>query len=191
MSEYDRKIPIVALRGMAILPGMLIHFDINRPKSIEAVESAMDNNQMVLLLTQRDPDVEEPEQKDLYEIGTLAQIKQLIKLPGDILRVLVSGTERAKLESLEADKPYLIGEIEVLEDKTKGQLSNLEQEAMIRGLRDIFELYSIENTRIGKEVVKQILNAKGLQEMIDLIAINIPLNVEGKQILMAIKSIIS
>ena len=183
MSEYERKIPIVALRGMAILPGMLIHFDINRPKSIEAVENAMDNNQMVLLLTQRDSDIEEPEQKDLYEIGTLAQIKQLIKLPGDILRVLVSGTERAKLESLEIDKSYLIGEIKVLEDKLKGQLSALEQEAMIRGLKDIFELYSIENARIGKEVVKQILSAKDLQEMIDLIAINIPLSVEGKQIL--------
>lgn len=183
MSEYERKIPIVALRGMAILPGMLIHFDINRPKSIEAVENAMDNNQMVLLLTQRDSDIEEPEQKDLYEIGTLAQIKQLIKLPGDILRVLVSGTERAKLESLEIDKSYLIGEIKVLEDKSKGQLSALEQEAMIRGLKDIFELYSIENARIGKEVVKQILSAKDLQEMIDLIAINIPLSVEGKQIL--------
>lgn len=183
MSEYERKIPVVALRGMAVLPGMLIHFDINRPKSIEAVESAMDNNQMVLLLTQRDPDVEEPEQKDLYEIGTLAQIKQLIKLPGDILRVLVSGTERAKLESLEPDSTYLLGEIELLEDKTKIQLSPLEQEAMLRGLKDIFELYSIENTRIGKEVVKQILNAKELQEMIDLIGINIPLSVEGKQIL--------
>lgn len=183
MSEYERKIPVVALRGMAVLPGMLIHFDINRPKSIEAVESAMDNNQMVLLLTQRDPDVEDPEQKDLYEIGTLAQIKQLIKLPGDILRVLVSGTERAKLESLKADSAYLVGEIELLEDKNKVQLSPLEQEAMIRGMKDIFELYSVENTRIGKEVVKQILNAKELQEMIDLIGINIPLSVEGKQIL--------
>lgn len=183
MSEYERKIPIVALRGMAILPGMLIHFDINRPKSIEAVENAMDSNQMVLLLTQRDPDIEEPEQKDLYEIGTLAQIKQLIKLPGDILRVLVSGTERAKLESLESDRSYLIGEIEVLKDKTKDQLSVLEQEAMVRGLKDVFELYSIENARIGKEVVKQILNTKELHEMIDLIAINVPLSVEGKQIL--------
>lgn len=183
MSEYERKIPVVALRGMAVLPGMLIHFDINRPKSIEAVESAMDNNQMVLLLTQRDPDVEDPDQKDLYEIGTLAQIKQLIKLPGDILRVLVSGTERAKLESLKADSAYLVGEIELLEDKNKVQLSPLEQEAMIRGMKDIFELYSVENTRIGKEVVKQILNAKELQEMIDLIGINIPLSVEGKQIL--------
>ncbi|MDF2609482.1 MAG: lon [Lachnospiraceae bacterium] len=181
MSELYRRVPVVALRGMAVLPGMLIHFDVNRPMSIEAIENAMENDQQVLLLTQRDAEVENPEQKDLYEIGTIAEIKQLIKLPGNIIRVLVMGTDRAQLEKVVSEQPFLVGETVVIEDQSTKRLSNVEKEAMVRALKDIFEVYSIENSKIGKEVINQIMKLDDLEKLIDQIAINIPLEIKDKQ----------
>lgn len=181
MSENNRRVPVVALRGMAVLPGMLIHFDVNRTISIEAIESAMENDQLVLLMTQRDSEVENPGQNDLYKIGIIAQIKQLIKLPGNVLRVLVEGTERAKLDTIVEEEPFLVGEIDVLKDQSEDELTVIEKEAMLRGLRDILEVYSIENSKIGKEVIKQLLKLEDLHQLIDQIAVNIPLTVEEKQ----------
>lgn len=181
MGEYSKKVPVVALRGMAVLPGMVIHFDINRKISIEAIENAMENDQLVLLITQRDPETEKPEIQDLYTIGTIAEVKQIIKLPGNVIRVLVSGTERARLEELVEEEPYLVGEIEVLSEETDSQLSEAEKKAMIRGLKDILEVYFIENPKIGKEVAKQLLKLEEVHELIDQIAVNIPLTLEDKQ----------
>ncbi len=181
MSENNRRVPVVALRGMAVLPGMLIHFDVNRTISIEAIESAMENDQLVLLMTQRDSEVENPGQNDLYKIGIIAQIKQLIKLPGNVLRVLVEGTERAKLDTIVEEEPFLVGEIDVLKDQSEDELTVIEKVAMLRGLRDILEVYSIENSKIGKEVIKQLLKLEDLHQLIDQIAVNIPLTVEEKQ----------
>ena len=183
MSENNRRVPVVALRGMAVLPGMLIHFDVNRTNSIEAIESAMENDQLILLMTQRDTEVENPRQDDLYKIGIIAQIKQLIKLPGNVIRVLVEGTERAQLDNIVEEDPFLIGEVDVLKDSTENELTDIEKEAMLRGLRDILEVYSIENTKIGKEVIKQLLKLDNLQQLIDQIAGNIPLTVEEKQVI--------
>lgn len=181
MSELYRRVPVVALRGMAVLPGMLIHFDVNRPMSIEAIENAMENDQQVLLLTQRDAEVENPLQKDLYQVGTIAEIKQLIKLPGNIIRVLVMGTDRAQLEKVVSEQPFLVGETVVIEDQSTKRLSNVEKEAMVRALKDIFEVYTIENAKIGKEVINQIMSLDDLEKLIDKIAINIPLEIKDKQ----------
>lgn len=180
MSEYSKRVPVVALRGMAVLPGMLIHFDVNRKMSIEALENAMENDQLVLLLTQKDAEIETPGQEDLFQIGTIAQVKQIIKLPGNVIRVLVSGTERAQLESIVEEEPFLVGEIGLLKDEGT-QLKASEKKAMVRGLRDILEVYFIENTKIGKDVIKQLLKIGDVQELIDQIAVNIPLSVEEKQ----------
>lgn len=181
MSEYNRRVPVVALRGMAVLPGMLIHFDVNRKISIEAIENAMENDQLVLLLTQKDAEVESPGQEDLYQIGTIAEIKQMIKLPGNVIRVLVSGTERAKLEDLIEEEPFLVGEVEVLKDHGTNRLTDTEKKAMLSGLKDILDIYFIENTKIGKDVIKQIMKIDELQQLVDQIAINIPLTIEDKQ----------
>ncbi len=183
MSENNRRVPVVALRGMAILPGMLIHFDVNRTTSIVAIESAMENDQLILLMTQRDTEVENPKQNDLYKIGIIAQIKQLIKLPGNVIRVLVEGTERAQLDNIVEEEPFLIGEVDVLTDSAEHGLTDIEKEAMLRGLKDILEVYSMENTKIGKEVIKQLLKLENLQQLIDQIAGNIPLTVEEKQVI--------
>lgn len=181
MSEYSRRVPIVALRGMAVLPGMLIHFDVNRQISIEAIENAMENDQLILLLTQRDDEIENPGQEDLYQIGTIALVKQIIKLPGNVIRVLVSGTERARLENLIEDKPFLYGEIGLLKENNMSILKETEKKAMLRGLKDILGVYFIENPKIAKEVSKSLLKIDDLSELMDQIAINIPLTLEDKQ----------
>ncbi len=181
MSEYSRRVPIVALRGMAVLPGMLIHFDVNRQISIEAIENAMENDQLILLLTQKDEEIENPVMEDLHQIGTIALVKQIVKLPGNIIRVLVTGTERAKLENLIEEKPFLYGDIELLKEKNMLTLKETEKKAMIRGLKDILGVYLNENPKIAKEVSKSLLKIEDLSELIDQIAINIPLTLEDKQ----------
>ncbi|MDF2801345.1 MAG: ATP-dependent protease La [Anaerocolumna sp.] len=181
MSEYSRRVPIVALRGMAVLPGMLIHFDVNRQISIEAIENAMENDQIILLLTQKDEEIENPSKEDLYQIGTIALVKQIVKLPGNVIRVLVSGTERARLENLIEDKPFLYGEIGLLKENYVSTLKETEKKAMLRGLKDILGVYFIENPKIAKEVSKSLLKIEDLSELIDQIAINIPLTLEDKQ----------
>jgi ATP-dependent Lon protease len=166
---------------MVDLPGMVIHFDINRKISMEAIENAMENDQLVLLVTQKDSETEKPGKQDLYQIGTIAEVKQIIKLPGNVIRVLVSGTQRARLEELVEEEPYLIGEVELLNDAIENQLSEAEKKAMIRGLKDILEVYFIENPKIGKEVAKQLMKIEEVHELIDQIAVNVPLSLEDKQ----------
>lgn len=183
MSDYSRKVPIVALRGMAVLPGMQIHFDVNRQMSIEAIENAMENDQLVLLLTQKDPETEEPGQEDLFSVGTIALVKQIIKLPGNVIRVLVTGTDRARLNNIIEEEPFLIGEVAMIE-KEKEELGEAEKEAMLRGLKDILEVYFNENTKLGKEVAKTLSKLGEVGDLIDQIAINLPLSLEDKQSLL-------
>lgn len=181
MSEYNRIVPVVALRGMAVLPGMLIHFDVNRTISIEAIESAMENDQQVLLVAQRDAEVENPGKEDLYTTGTIALIKQMIKLPGNVIRVLVSGIERARLEEILEEKPYLVGEVSTNVDTNNSELTEAHKKALLKGIKDILEVYAIENPKIGKEVMKQLLKTSKLDQLVDQIGINIPLELEDKQ----------
>ncbi len=183
MSDYSRKVPIVALRGMAVLPGMQIHFDVNRQMSIEAIENAMENDQLVLLLTQRDPDTEEPGQEDLFSVGTIALVKQIIKLPGNVIRVLVTGTDRARLDSIVEEEPFLMGEVAMIEEN-KEELGESEKKAMLRGLKDILEVYFTENPKIGKEVIKTLGKIEEVGGLIDQIAINLPISLEDKQTLL-------
>lgn len=180
MSDNSRKVPIVALRGMAVLPGMQIHFDVNRQISIEAIENAMENDQLVLLLTQKDPDTESPAQEDLFSVGTIALVKQIIKLPGNVIRVLVTGTERAKLDSIVEEEPFLVGAVDILEED-KTEIEESEKKAMLRGLKDILEVYFTENPKIGKDVYKTLMKIEDVGELTDQIAINLPLSLEDKQ----------
>lgn len=181
MSENNRVVPVVALRGMAVLPGMTIHFDVNRTISIGAIESAMESNQEVLLVAQRDAEIENPGIEDLYTTGTIALIKQMIKLPGNVIRVLVSGIERARLENILEENPYLIGEVSTDIGINNSKLEKTYKQALLKGIKDILELYSIENPKIGKEVMKQLLKATELEHLVDQIGINIPLELEEKQ----------
>ena len=134
MSELIRILPAVALRGMTILPGMVVHFDVSRKQSMRAVEEAMLREEKIFLVTQRDPDMEEPSEKDLYTIGLLASIKQVIKLPNNILRVLVEGEKRAEMLGLDRDRDYLEAEIAAFGEEDEKKPQPAEAEAMLRSL---------------------------------------------------------
>lgn len=182
MSSLIRVLPAVALRGMTILPDTVIHFDISREKSIQAVEAAMLNNQEIFLVTQIDMDEDYPGIDGLYEIGTIAEIKQLIKLPNDIVRVLVEGKQRARLQSIDDTKEALYAEVmEFEEDKSLTGLTENELEAMTRCVREIFYQYAGLNPRLSKEIVRQAGDIMELDVLIDFIINNIPLFYEEKQ----------
>ena len=173
MGEQVITMPVVALRGLTILPGMVLHFDINRPKSVAAVERAMVGDQKLFLVAQRHPEIVEPEQGDLFQIGTIAVVKQLVKLPGKVVRVLVEGLERAELLCLEAEEPAMMGEIAAIEAE-EDDLDSLTQEAMLRILKDKLEEYGRVNPKITKEILPNLLSVSGLDEMLDQIAIQLP-----------------
>lgn len=189
MTEIRKIMPIVALRGMTILPDTLIHFDINRKITVNAVEMAMEQDQQVLLLMQKDPNVEDPKPEDLYSVGTVAEIKQLIKLPGDIIRVMVQGLDRAEVCEIYIDQPYLYGEVEVKEATGIEDLTEVEITAYLRGIKSILEVYAIENPRLSKDIMKTMLLDEDIVHLLNAIASNIAFSYEEKQELLELNDI--
>ncbi len=181
MSDLSRVIPAVALRGTTILPDMIVHFDVSRGKSVKAVETAMLLDQKVFLITQRDPDIEDPGLLDVYKIGTIAAIKQIVKMPKGILRILVEGESRAELTGFESSEPFLEAEVVEIEKENSGIENENMKEAMLRGMKDIFAAYGRENSRISKELLNQIMESQDVEQMVDQISINIPLAYEQRQ----------
>ena len=169
------SMPMVALRGMTIMPEMVVHFDISRKRSIEAVQEAMAGDQKIFLIAQRDIEVDNPEMKDLYRVGTVATVKQIIKLPKQIIRVLVSGEERAVLEHLEVSDPYMRGYIKILDEETPLLTGELNKEAMVRGLREMYVEYAMRNPKITKDMVNQIQQITDLRKMVNQVAANLPI----------------
>ena len=144
MTEREvRSLPMVALRGMTVMPEMVTHFDVSRERSIEAIEEAMqEEGQKIFLTAQKDIEVEEPTAEDLYQVGTIASIRQIIKLPRNLLRVLISGEERAVINTVEFETPYMRANVTVLPDTGEEALGASadqgSQEAMTRGLKEIY-----------------------------------------------------
>ena len=165
---------MVALRGMVIMPEMVVHFDVSRERSIAAIQEAMAEDQKIFLSAQKSIDTENPGIKDVYEIGTIGTIKQIIKLPKHIVRVLVAGETRGRLHAIEFDDPYLRAEVEVLDDSDVTIPEDLNGEAMEHGLKDMLVDYAAKNGKMSKEAVAQLLEVKGLKKLVDEIAANIP-----------------
>lgn len=181
MSEKNKIMPIVALRGITVLPGVMLHFDISRKITISAVEQAMLDDQMIFAVTQKEEEIENPTIEDLYSTGTISIVKQIIRLPGNIIRVMVQGIERASLEGLEQNKPYLQGKIACRQDQSLAQLNDMEKKAMLRNLKDYVELYAAENQQLGKNLLKQILDTNNIEKLVDEVANNLPMSLEEKQ----------
>ncbi len=179
MKEEYRKIPTVALRGMTILPGMVAHFDVSRSKSVRALETAMMGDQMIFLVTQRNVEKEEPELEDLYHIGIIAVIKQVIKLQNNVVRVLVEGETRAYLESMEQEE-FLLAGVQPM-NKEEELLPVEVQEAMMRGIRETFTRYCLLNPKPGKELARQMVEIVDLEKLLDHIGNNLPVGYEQKQ----------
>lgn len=176
-----KNIPAIALRGMTVLPSMIVHFDISREKSRKALEAAMQADQMIFLITQQNPNIADPGFGDLYRIGTVARIKNLAKLPQNIVRVMVEGLERAEMNDLNEEEGYLRAEIVTYPEAEHKKLSESAHVAMTRALKDIFAGYCMENPKVGKELSLQLLELNDLEKLVDQIAINLPLYYEDKQ----------
>ena len=180
MDNKAMKMPAVALRGMVILPGMIAHFDVSREKSIHAVEQSMMDEQKIFLVAQRDVEQEEPGIEDLYHIGIIAEVRQVIKLQNNIVRVLVEGTERAQLSAFVSQTDFLEVELTRCEEIDEG-LSDEAKTAMVRSVQDTFEKYVTVNPRVGGELRRQVREEKNLPKIMDLIANNLPFYYEQKQ----------
>lgn len=174
-------LPAIALRGTAILPGMIVHFDVSRERSVKAIEAAMLNDQKIFLVTQKDPEVETPEISDLYHVGTIAYIKQVVKLPKNLLRVLVEGTERAELLSFSQEAPFLESEISVLSAEDEEEYPPAVREAMCRSLRELFQQFAGESGKVSRELVSQILSIENLEELVEQISVNLSLSYQNRQ----------
>ncbi|WP_438268577.1 endopeptidase La [Mediterraneibacter gnavus] len=165
---------MVALRGMTIMPEMVVHFDVSREKSIAAIQEAMAGDQKIFLVAQRSIETDDPIQEDVYEVGTVGTIKQIMKLPKHIVRVLVSGETRGILKQLQQDTPYLRAEVEVIDESDLVIQDDLNGEAMARSLKDTFLDYAARNGKMSKEAVAEILEIKSLKKLVDEIAANTP-----------------
>ena len=181
MTQPIEILPAIALRGTTILPDMIVHFDISREKSIKAVEAAMVKDQRVFLITQKDPETENPGIQDLYQVGTVAFVKQVVKLPQDVLRVLVEGYDRAELFSLEQEKPFLKAEIAVFEPEDERKYDPTMIEAMMRSLRELFQQYSTESNRLTKDQIAQIMESGSIEELLSQISVNLSVNYQSRQ----------
>lgn len=175
------RMPAVALRGMVILPGMIAHFDISRDKSIKAIERCMMESQKIFLVAQRDMEQDNPGTEDLYRIGIIAEVKQVIKLQNNIIRVLVEGDERAELSSFVETEEFLLAEIIRFDEAVDEGLLDDAKAAMLRSVQETYAKYQTVNPRSGKEVLKQIGAITDLEKLMDQIANNLPVPYEEKQ----------
>ena len=180
MTNQNMVLPSIALRGTTILPGMIVHFDVSRERSVKAIEAAMLHDQKIFLVTQIDPEVETPDLAGVYHVGTIAYIKQVVKLPQNLLRVLVEGTGRATLVKFEQEFPFIRSEITPVDEENM-QMPEPVMEAMHRSLKELFHRYCMENGKVSKELVAQILNIENIEELVEQIAVNIPLSYQNKQ----------
>ena len=180
MKQPISILPAIALRGTTILPDMIVHFDVSRERSIKAIEAAMLHDQKIFLVTQKDPEVEKPELSELYQVGTVSYIKQVVKLPHDLLRVLVEGIERAELLGLEQEEPFLKAETALFEPDGAQYTKSL-KEAMFRSIQELFQRYCMESGKISKDLAAQIMNITELEELIPQISVNVPLTYQNKQ----------
>lgn len=181
MDNEIKSLPMVPLRGLTIMPGMVVHFDVSRERSIAAVQEAMVEEQKIFLTAQRSIDKQEPGADAVYEIGTVAAVRQIIKLPKQIVRVLVSGEVRGKLKEIEFSEPYLRAKVEILEEADPVLPEDTNTEAMERSLKDMLVEYAAKNGKMSKESVSQLLEVKGLRKLVDEIAANIPLYYADQQ----------
>ena len=180
MEEQIINMPAVALRGLTILPGMIAHFDVSRERSLRAIEEAMEQDQRIYLVTQSNVDREDPTQEDLYRMGIVADIKQVVRLQNDVVRILVDGISRAKLLGFTGRKKYLEAEICCCDSNADSLPEDL-KEAMLLGVREAFHRYAAVIGKISKELIRQIDQYEDLEKLIDYVTNNLPVSYELKQ----------
>ena len=190
MNRETMSLPMVALRGVAVLPEMVRHFDVSREKSLKAIEEAMEGNQKIFLSAQRDIEAEDPKMADVYQVGCVATIRQIVKLPKKINRVLVSGDTRACINTIEFEEPYLRANVTIMPDEDTSvedigaEEHPLNMEAMLRGMKDFFKEYLLKNPKLSKELALQIENIHEFSRLVNVIAANVPFSyLDAQQLL--------
>lgn len=175
MEKKTRQLPMVALRGLVVMPGTAMSFDLSRKKSIEAVQRAMEGEQKIFLSAQKSIEIEDPTQEDLYQIGTIATVRQIVKLPKQIVRVMVSGEQRGILQKLESEEPFLLAEVEEVPEDSFEIPEEWNEEAMTRSLKDMFVEYATRNGKVPKEFLAEVLEINNLHKLVDEIASSLQL----------------
>lgn len=187
MSKEVMSLPMVTLRGITILPEMVRHFDISRPKSVKAIEEVVEGNQKIFLTAQKGLEVEEPGMADVYRTGCIATVRQIIKLPKKVNRVLITGEERACINAIEFEEPYLRANVTIVPDTdtsredTGADEHPLNLEGMLRGMKDIFKEYMGKNPKLSKELAAQIESINELKKLVDVVAANAPFSYTDAQ----------
>ncbi len=182
--ERSRRIPLLPLRGLSIFPFMLLHFDVGREKSVRALEEAMINDQLIFLVTQREAHTDLPSREDFYEVGTISKIKQLLKLPGDTIRVLVEGISRASISEIISDDAYFLVEVEEQQEVDYG--TDVELEALKRSVMSVFDDYVKSNSKIAPETLVTVADIDDYSRFADVIASNLVIKIEEKQELLSL-----
>lgn len=180
MSEIRYTLPVMALRGLTVLPEMIIHFDVTRKKSIAALEAAMTEQQNIFLVTQRDSDIEEPGEEDVYKFGTVALIKQIVKMPKtNSVRILVEGKFRAKIDQFIQTEPYVIGEVLIYDEDE--EVDAIQEEAMVRYIHGLLDAYAVNNKQISAELIKKLQKEKNIHKLVSQLCSDIPMDYELRQ----------
>ncbi len=179
--ENINQMPMMAMRGIVVFPYMITHFDVGREKSVKALEAAMASDQTIFLVAQKDIDIDLPVAEDLYEVGTIAKIKQVVKLPGDSVRILVEGVCRAKIESVTSQEPYFICDVAKINEEAEDEIVS---NALLRQLRDVFEQYFSFNNKINSESMMSIIAIDDISKLVDVIVSNVNLKYTDKQIIL-------
>ncbi|MCR5584527.1 MAG: endopeptidase La [Lachnospiraceae bacterium] len=173
--------PVVAIKGLVMLPGMLVHFDLHQDEAVSAINAAMKEGRPVLVITQKDNNANQIRIDDLYRMGTISVVKQIIKMPGNLVRVLTQGVKRGRLVNFTRTVPYLEARVAEPYETTSDVLTTLEQKAMVRGLKDILEEYIKLDDRLGKEITAQLMNCDSLDMLLSQIAISLPMSTIARQ----------
>ncbi|MBQ6867107.1 MAG: LON peptidase substrate-binding domain-containing protein, partial [Clostridia bacterium] len=180
IEEKTDILPVLPLRGLNIFPNLLFHFDVGRKKSIKAIESAMANDSRIFLISQKKLKVEDPKEKDLYTVGTVAKVRQILKMPNDIIRVLIEGECRAKLKTTLEEEPYLVASV-ALHPEEKHEAETKKELALLRKVQEAFSIYANVSGAVSEEMIISVLDAKDTGRLCDYICQNIHLPVESKQ----------
>ncbi|MBR3646701.1 MAG: LON peptidase substrate-binding domain-containing protein, partial [Lachnospiraceae bacterium] len=180
MSEKICELPVIALRGLTIIPGTTVHFDVSRGKSIKAAETAMMNDQRLFVVAQKDSNVNNPNISDLYGVGSIVKVKQLVKLPNKLVRVLVEAEKRGELNNFLEEEEYLLGEIYEKEDLVS-DMTMEEEEARYRVLKDSVLSYGAVNSNVNSETTKSVASESSLKDMLFQIALSFPMDYKEKQ----------
>ncbi len=177
--EEYKSLPLLPLRGLSIFPYMVLHFDVGREKSIRALEEAMINDQLIFLVTQKDAHTDLPTTEDFHSVGTISKIKQLLKLPGDTIRVLVEGISRAEIKEIVSDEAYFL--VDVMEYQEIQGEADLELEALRRSVLGVFDEYIKANPKVAPETLMTVSDIEDASRFADVVASNLTVKIEEKQ----------